>query len=74
MWSDCGKRVRTTNTETGDIDESTQRFNFPDTVELMKHVEEKHVKPIAWALGDGPPGGFSGMCSLNIKCHKLKYM
>jgi hypothetical protein len=59
FWGECGRTVQTI-VEGGDVSRSSQRFDFPDTTELMEHVENKHIKPIAWELGDGPPGGFSG--------------
>jgi hypothetical protein len=59
LWADCGKTVQNIGDD-GAVTQSAQHFNFPDTSELMRHVEQSHITPIAWELGDGPPGGFSG--------------
>jgi hypothetical protein len=62
LWQDCGRQVQNINAE-GAVVQNIRHFDYPDTPELMTHVEHRHIRPIGWELGDGPPGGFSGMCT-----------
>jgi hypothetical protein len=59
LWKECGRQVQNIDA-TGAVVQSMQHFNYPATGELMTHVEHRHIQPIGWELGDGPPGGFSG--------------
>jgi hypothetical protein len=60
-WEDCGKNVQTVNQSAGEITQSHQYHYFPDLKLWSDHIEKTHVVPVAWKLGDGPPGGVSGM-------------
>ena len=61
LWTQCGRSVQHID-GTGAVVQSQQHFDYPDAAELTKHVEHRHIQPIGWQLGDGPPGGFSGEC------------
>lgn len=50
-WKDC-KGVKTPGLRAGRVPAKYDKIE-----EWVKHVDEAHVKPIAWKLGDGPKGG-----------------
>ncbi|KAI9724159.1 MAG: hypothetical protein M1828_003904 [Chrysothrix sp. TS-e1954] len=58
MWTSCGKvAVFKDGPRTVSRFES---YKFDELEPWKKHVEDAHLTPIAWSLGDGPPGGLSG--------------
>ena len=50
-WTDC-KGVKKPGLAGGRV-----RASFQDIESWIGHVDEMHVRPIAWKLGDGPRGG-----------------
>jgi hypothetical protein len=50
-WKDC-KGVKMAGLAAGRVP-----AKFPDIETWIQHVNENHVRPIAWKLGDGPKGG-----------------
>ncbi|TKA60095.1 hypothetical protein B0A55_12444 [Friedmanniomyces simplex] len=40
-------------------EEEDEVASFPDLARWLKHVNQLHLQPIAWKLGDGPRGGTS---------------
>ncbi|KAF2431078.1 hypothetical protein EJ08DRAFT_678642 [Tothia fuscella] len=58
-WDGCGKKVQTVDQQTGEVKTVLQYHYFPDFDLWKDHVEKIHVVPMAWKLGDGPPGGVS---------------
>jgi len=59
-WDGCSKMVQIADKETGDVSQIPQYHHFPNQELLLEHVDKAHVGPVAWKLGDGPPGGLSG--------------
>ena len=51
-WEDC-KGVKKAGAAAGRVVPAT----FQDIETWVLHIDEKHVRPIAWKLGDGPKGG-----------------
>ena len=42
-----------------------RRLDFTDLPTWKNHVEQTHIMPIAWKLGDGPAGGLSDMSDIS---------
>ena len=40
--------------------EGCGKFSFAERLLWLNHVEQSHLGPVSWSLGDGPPAGFSG--------------
>lgn len=59
-WEGCPKMIQVADTETGEAREMPQYHHFPNQELMLEHIDKAHVGPIAWRLGDGPPGGLSG--------------
>jgi hypothetical protein len=59
-WQGCGKVVSVRDPETGAIGQRSQFNSFGDVDAWSNHVEQSHIGPVSWLLGDGPPGGFLG--------------
>ena len=57
MWGDC---VRKYNKGGGEVIKKLHGILFNSIEKLHEHIEEFHITPIAWRLGDGPQGGLSG--------------
>ena len=56
-WESCGRA-----TAVRDGPRTVSRIEpiaLPDEDAWRTHVEDEHIKPIAWELGDGPQGGVS---------------
>jgi len=47
------------NKATGKVEKRVREQSFDDVSAWTDHVEESHITPISWQLGDGPAGGFS---------------
>ena len=60
-WENCPKMIQVADKETGAVREIPQYHHFPNQELMFEHVDKTHVGPIAWKLGDGPPGGLSGI-------------
>jgi len=58
-WEGCSKIVQVADAETGEVKQIPQYHHHPNQELLFDHVEKAHVGPVAWKLGDGPPGGLS---------------
>lgn len=56
-WNDCG-RVQTI-VEGGRTVARLTNQEFPEKPQWQDHMENQHIKPIAWEFGDGPAGGLS---------------
>jgi hypothetical protein len=65
-WADCAKSMQTVDQSTGAVKTVQQYHYFPDFALWAKHVKEAHVNPVAWRLGDGPPGGVSGQLEFRV--------
>lgn len=59
-WKDCGKIITKSDPDTGRVTSSLTAHTFDMFGVWNEHVEQKHISPIAWRLGDGPKGGISG--------------
>jgi hypothetical protein len=59
-WENCSKIIQVVDKETGGVTQIPQYHHFPNQGLLLEHVDKAHVGPVAWKLGDGPPGGLSG--------------
>lgn len=59
-WKGCTRITSTIDEATGRASSEIKSHQFDDIDDLKKHVEDKHINPIAWKLGDGPKDGLSG--------------
>ena len=58
-WSDCGESVKVWDKTNGTVETHWPvRYEYNDQKSWDSHLQLRHVGPIAWKLGDGPPGGF----------------
>lgn len=57
LWKDCASTVSEAHAKGKAI---VQPLRFKDVGTQLDHIEETHLRPIAWELGDGPRGGLSG--------------
>lgn len=57
IWASCGHVM--SKTEQGRNVSRFTRHAFPSAQVWRGHVEEEHLKPVAWELGDGPAAGLS---------------
>jgi hypothetical protein len=62
-WERCGKTVRIHDPKYGTIGTRTQLNSFGDEDSWSAHVEQSHIGPVSWSLGDGPVGGIEGESS-----------
>lgn len=63
-WEGCGRAVAVR-----DGPRTTSRIeavSCRDGEEWKDHVEDEHIKPVAWELGDGPKGGVSDVTESEV--------
>jgi hypothetical protein len=60
QWEGCGKSIRSLDKTKGAVVDKHQYFSFAGQEAWVNHVEQSHIGPVSWSLGDGPVGGFSG--------------
>jgi hypothetical protein len=60
QWEGCGKSIRSLDKTKGAVVDKHQYLNFAQQEAWVNHVEQSHIGPVSWSLGDGPMGGFSG--------------
>lgn len=65
LWAACGATVQRIDEERGERVVTRERLGFNAIDKLHDHIQNKHISPIAWQLGDGPKGGLSGESYLN---------
>ncbi|PMD35276.1 hypothetical protein L207DRAFT_637659 [Hyaloscypha variabilis F] len=55
LWGKCGAKYEASDeaTETGTLDE---RNRFMTKAEWKSHINQRHLIPFAWHMGDGPKG------------------
>jgi len=59
LWKSCGKVKTVTDRTTSKVSSKFEHIDFTSETLWKGHIEEKHLTPIAWNLGDGPAGGVS---------------
>lgn len=60
LWGRCGRNVQKIDKTRGDAEVTRERYEFDSIAKLHEHIENTHINPIAWRLGDGPQSGLSG--------------
>ena len=59
-WEGCERAVPSVSAEMREVWGTRRPVGFETLDKLHEHVENVHVSPIAWKLGDGPRGGLFG--------------
>lgn len=68
-WGKCGMKseeIDENDELLGDPDAEMNKEVFTSKKDWMKHIEEKHLVPFSWHMGDGPKATSFGMFSSNI--------
>jgi hypothetical protein len=60
LWDDCGKEVTNHDAMTNMRIERHEPHSFNDESDWRGHIEQDHLRPLSWDLGDGPASGLSG--------------
>lgn len=60
LWADCGTEVTSHDTIRNIRIERREHKSFGSEIEWHHHLEQAHLSPISWGLGDGPASGLSG--------------
>jgi hypothetical protein len=60
LWDDCGKEVTNFDPNTNIRIEKHTPHSFDLESGWRGHVQQHHLDPLSWELGDGPASGLSG--------------
>jgi hypothetical protein len=60
LWDDCGKKVTNHDAMTNMRIERHEPHSFNHESDWRGHIEQDHLRPLSWDLGDGPASGLSG--------------
>ncbi|KAL6704008.1 hypothetical protein ACN47E_008859 [Coniothyrium glycines] len=58
-WGDCGRSVANRDAMTNMIIERHMPLSFDLESNWRAHIQQAHIDPLSWELGDGPAGGLS---------------
>ncbi|CAN9154046.1 unnamed protein product [Alternaria alternata] len=59
LWDDCGKEVTNYDHMTNMSIERYQPHSFDLESNWRDHIQQAHISPLSWQLGDGPAAGLS---------------
>lgn len=60
LWDDCGREVTNHEPKTKLMTERYLPLAFLDEKTWHEHIDQTHLGPLSWQLGDGPASGLSG--------------
>lgn len=66
LWNECHTALYAANDQKGIAAASDVGLSFQSKREWKDHVENAHLLPIAWQLGDGPKVSAEGMASISL--------
>ncbi|CAO2650509.1 Nn.00g018010.m01.CDS01 [Neocucurbitaria sp. VM-36] len=65
LWDDCGKEVANHGPMTNVMIERHTPYSFDLESNWRNHIEQSHIRPLSWELGDGPASGLSEQADAN---------